>query len=95
MYTLEQHINKMKPHSDKLLAYLNGKGISMTDEGFNLTFKNELKSVTISKKCFYRFSGIACIYKEGKEKNSVETVEVTDDMFMNSYMKSVIEHNLN
>jgi hypothetical protein len=29
--------------------------------------------------------------KDGKEKNTTEAVEVTDEMFMNNFMKPIIE----
>lgn len=97
MFNKELHIAKFKIHLDKLISYLQNKGIEFTaNNGFeNVIFRNKDKELKICHHCFYRFSGIACIYKDGQEKNSIEAVEVTDDMFMNSYMRSIIEHNFN
>lgn len=90
----QAHIAKMKPHTDKLLSYLKKKGIAFTsDDGEgNIIFRGVDKELKIAKHCFYRFSGIACIHREVGE-SSVEMIEVDDDMFMNSYMKAVIDHN--
>ncbi len=88
------HIEKMKPHTDKLLNYLVKKGIEFTaNDGLeNVIFTSKAKKVTISHTVFYRFSGIAAIHKD-KGDHEIEVVEVDDNMFMNSYMKSILDYN--
>lgn len=94
MWNKEQHKAKMKPFVDKLVSYFQNKGInfSPTDgEMENVVFASKDKEVKISHHSFYRYSGIACIYKDGKEKNTTEAIEVTDEMFMNNFMKPIVE----
>ena len=94
MWNKEKHKAKMKPYADKLISYLKSKGIAFApDDGKldNVILTSKDKTVKISHHSFYRYSGIACTYKEGKEKNTLEAVEVTDDMYMNSFMKKIIE----
>lgn len=86
----------MKKEIVKLLDYLKKKDIDFidNDNGLeNIILKNKTIKLKIAKKLFFRQSGIACIYKDGKEKNSVEIIEVTDDMFYDSYLKQIIDHN--
>lgn len=86
----------MTPHVEKLVEYLNSKGISFvsTDGDLeNVIFKSDIKEVKISHRCFYRFSGMCKIRKDvgDKKKNTIIFVDVTDDMFINQYMKALIE----
>jgi hypothetical protein len=82
----------MTPHVEKLVADLSKKGITFTqDDGLgNVVFVLDGEEQKISHWCFYRFSGIATIRKE-LGKNQVQLIQVTDDMFINEYMKSLIE----
>jgi len=94
MWNKETHKAKMKPHVDRLVSYFKNKGIefSPTDGNLeNVVFTSKDNEVKISHHSFYRYSGIVCVYKENKEKNIVETVEVTDGMFMDNFMKPIIE----
>ena len=83
---------KMKPSADKLIAYFNAKGVKFSnDEKFeNVLFTSSDKVVAISHHSFYRYSGIACISKELGDNRS-EYVEVTDAMYMDIFMKPIIE----
>lgn len=95
----EGHIKRMAPHVEKLVAFLSKQGISFqpTDGEFeNVIFRNDKKEVKIAHRCFYRFSGMCKIRKDvvpknKKEKNYIDHIDVTDDMFINQYMKSMIE----
>lgn len=93
MFNKQEHIAKMKPSADKLVSLFEKKGISFspTDGEFeNVVFTSKDKTIKISHHSFYRFSGIACIYKE-KGENYIEAIDVTNDMFMNNFMKPIIE----
>lgn len=93
MFNEQEHINKIKPSVDKLISHFEKKGIQFfpTDEKLkNVVFTSRDKVVKISHHSFYRFSGIACIYKERGE-NFIEAIDVTDEMFMNNFMKPIIE----
>lgn len=93
----DKHREKMKPHVDKLVKWLyDNYGITFkpTDgELENVIFTNSDNRVKkISHRCFYRFSGMCTIHKvkPNSKNNEVEFVDVSDDMFINSYMKSII-----
>jgi len=93
-FNKEEHIARMKPAADKLVSQLKKVGIefSPTDDfGWNVVLTSKDKVVKISHHSFYRISGMACMYKDGGEKNSVETIELTDEMFMTSLMRSNID----
>jgi len=90
------HIEKMTPHVEKLIEYLNSRGISFTSTDGdleNVIFKNDTKEVKIAHRCFYRFSGMCTIRKDvgDKKKNVTIFFDVSDDMFINQYMKAIIE----
>lgn len=90
----EAHQARMQPHADKLIAHFKNKGVDFKfDEEFdNVIFTSKEKRVAkISRHSFYRYSGIACITKEGTEKNSSITIEVTDAMFMDLFMKQIVD----
>lgn len=87
------YIAKMQPIVDKLVLQFKNKGVefSPTDGDLdNVVFTSSTKSIKISHHSFYRYSGIACVYKE-KGENSIEAIEVTNEMFMNNFMKPIIE----
>lgn len=94
-FNKEEHIKRMKPHTDKIVAQLKSKlGVTFqpTDENAeNVIFTSKDKVIKVSHHSFYRYSGICFIYKDGVEKNQIETIEVTDEMFMNNFMKPIIE----
>ena len=94
MWTPESHKLKMKASVDKFISHLKQKGIEFSPSDGdlnNVIFTSPEKVVKISHHSFYRYSGIACIYKEGKHEFSIETIDVTDEMFMNTFMKPIIE----
>ena len=94
----QKHIAKMQPAVNKLMAHLKAKGVTFQEtdpSGFeNIILGYKDKVIKISHHSFYRYSGIACVYKETealKKANTVETIEVTDEMFMQIFMKPIIE----
>lgn len=89
----QEHIKKMTPYVEKLVVYLNSKGITFepTDGHLeNVVLTRGDKTIKIAHHCFYRFSGIAKIRKD-VGKNQIVMIDLTDDMFINTYMKSLIE----
>lgn len=93
-FNKQAHIDKMKPSVNKLVSQLKNKGIDFSPEDEsgreNVTFRSSDKTVKMSKHSFYRFSGIAVITRD-KGENGSETVEVTDEMYMQIFMKPIIE----
>ncbi len=89
-----KHIEKMQTSVAKLVSQLKSKGIefSPVDESGqeNVTFKTSEKTVNMSKHSFYRYSGIA-VYTKDKGGNESETVEVTDEMYMQMFIKPIVE----
>ncbi len=84
----------MKTSVDKLLFYLQQKGIefSPSDGSLNnVVFTSKEKVVKISQHSFYRYSGIACIYKDGKHEFSIETIDVTNEMYMFDLRKNDVK----
>lgn len=97
-WSKEAQIERMKPSVNKLLAHLKNKGIEFshvdTESGFeNVIFSTAKKTLKMSHHSFYRYSGIAVICRD-KGENLSETVDVTDDMYMNIFMKPIIESQL-
>jgi len=89
------HIRKMQPSVTKLVRHFKNKGVEFSpspdDNGFNnVTFSIKDKIVKISDHSFYRYSGIAYIYKDS-DNNSVEAIEVTDEMYLTIFMKPILE----
>lgn len=87
------HRERMQPHADKLVAHFAKQGIKFQPqegEFDNVIFTSPIKVVKISHHSFYRYSGIACITKPG-EQNTSEYIEVTDAMFMDLFMKPIVE----
>jgi hypothetical protein len=96
MFDKKAHIAKMQVPVDRLLAQMRKHDVDfkMTDgdmDNIVMTYTKTGKVVRISHHSFYRYSGIAFVTKEGKEKNSSEWVEVNDEMFMQTFMKLIIE----
>lgn len=93
MFDSDKQIEKMRPHVNKLVSYFNGKGITFSpDDGDlrNVVFSRGDKDVKISHHSFYRHSGIVKVYKE-KDNNTFEVIEVTDSIFMENFMRPIIE----
>ena len=90
------HIEKVQPHVDKLLKSLAKQNISFS-KSFdsklnNVIFSNGIKELVIANHCFYGYSRMGCAVKEIKNSNNVEFVPITDDMYINTVMKNVIEN---
>lgn len=90
------HISKMTPHVENLCNVLKEYKISfIPNDGVldNVIFSKEgFKDLKIAHECFYRFSGFCMIFKETYKAKKVnfEVIPVDDDMFINSYMCSLI-----
>lgn len=91
------HIEKVMPAANKLISHFEKKNVKFTiDDGKNnVVFSVGEKSIKISHHSFFRFSGIACVYKvkemQDGQKKLQAIIDVTDDMYMENYMKPVIE----
>ena len=97
MWNKIDHQAKMANVVNKLLTYLETKGITMKfDDLDNLLFTNkDGKIFKISDHSFYRYSGIAQLSKTIKDGgNVIEVFPVTDELYLNMFIKPVIEHNL-
>ena len=88
-------IKRMQPSVTKLLTYLKNKDIEfspMDGEFENIVLTSKDREVKISHHSFYRYSGISVYCRDkGENQNQSETVEVTDEMYMNNIMKPIIE----
>jgi hypothetical protein len=72
------------------------KELIKNDETYNnFIFEKNEKILKISHHSFYRYSGISTVNKDGKEKHLTETVEVTNEMWLNNYIKLIIESYFN
>ncbi len=94
MWNRKEHQKKMKKSVDTLISYFSKKGItfSPTDgELENVVFTLGTKEVKISHNSFYRYSGIDSFTKDGKEKNTIEHVSITDEMWLNMFIKPIVE----
>ncbi len=86
-------ILRLQPHIKKLIAHYQSKGVlfnSLDGVLKNVVFYNTEKSVSISHEIFFRFSGICCTHRD-KGQNEVEVIPLTDDAFMNVYMKAILD----
>lgn len=91
-----KHIEKMQSSVNKLVAQLKTKGIEFSPDDVNghenVTFTTSEKTVNMSKHSFYRYSGVAVFTKDkGGNSNESETVEVTDEMYMQMIIKPIVE----
>lgn len=88
-----QHQLKQKPQVDKFIAQFSSKGISFSKDpdNDNVIFSSADKVVKISSHSFYRYSGIACIYRD-KGESQIESVVVTDEMYLQMFMKPIVEN---
>lgn len=97
VFNKTEHIEKMQPAVKKMLNYLSKDGIEFspidTDGLNNITLTRKDEQIKISQHSFYRFSGISCVYDEKGEgdKKTFKIVEVTDEMFMMTFMKQIVE----
>ena len=94
-FNKEEHVVKMQPAAKKLIAVLEKKGISFNHiegEFENVSFSKGDKELKMSHHSFYRFSGISVLCYGNEDTNTSKTVEVTDDMYMNIFMKPIIEN---
>jgi hypothetical protein len=83
---------KFKPYFDKLITYTKKNGIDTIFGEWNVTFTKEGKGLSISYNYLYRQSGISKVHKELTE-SMIELVDVTDEMFYNNYIKTIIDLN--
>lgn len=92
MWNEVEYMNKMKPVVDKFLLVLAKKGISFSldTEMNNVILSTKTKSIKMSHHSFYRFSGITSIYKHNDD-NSIEIIKVTDEMYLTTFIKPIIE----
>ncbi len=89
----EARIVKTQPAVNKLVAHFKSKGISFEPsdgELENVVFTSKDKVVKIAHRSFYRYSGMAVIYKD-KGENEIEAIQLTDDMYMDMFMKPIVE----
>jgi hypothetical protein len=104
--TMKNKILQMQPHVEKLIDYYKNYDIQvlLTDGKLeNVVFTKGDDIYKIAWHCFYRISGLCYVQKgnikENKKnknkENSIELVYVTDDMFINIYMKSIINKHFN
>lgn len=92
-FDAKAHNQKMKPHVDKLVAFLRSKGVTVEEMDGNLenfVFTYNKTTARVSHHNMYRHSGIACFSRD-KGENFTESVDVTDDMYMNMVLKPCIK----
>jgi hypothetical protein len=88
---LEELSIKFKPYMDKLTIALKKKNIKILYNNDNMYFEDGTgKSLAISYGCMYRESGLCKVHKE-KGESGIELVEVTDEMWIDSYMRVCVE----
>jgi len=96
MYKIEC-ITRLTPYINKLISYVKTKGIEFFPKDGdmeNVIFRRGEKELKIAYIFFYRFSGISAIHRE-KDQNQVEIVTVTDEMFVNNYLKTLVDFHFN
>lgn len=81
---------EFKPQMDKLYVHLKKKGISHDSNGSNMYFHRENVELGISFIYLYRQSGISHVLEHVDEK-SIRPIKVDNEMFYNSYVKSIID----
>jgi hypothetical protein len=87
---------KMVNASIKLITELSRDGISVSDnENNNRTFTKGNKTVSISHHSFYRYSGMTQITRTKKDSNGndtnwTEVIPVTDDDWLQKFIKPII-----
>ena len=93
MWNKDNYKSKLRTDVNKFILGLKSKNIFFTETNDeNVLFKLDKKELIMSQHSFYRYSGIAYVYKEGKEKNSVLSIEVTYEMYLNMIIKPIIEN---
>lgn len=104
IFDKNSHVNRMVIPVTKLVAQLNKIGIEFSatnyivdakDNLHNVVFTKGDKIVNMSHHSFYRYSGIMQITRtkldsNGKETNWTEVFPVTDDMYMQLFIKPII-----
>lgn len=96
-WTPEAHIEMMKPHAEKLQKSLAKDGYSFENVGDEprIAIIKGGRTHIMAHHNFYRFSGMARAMrqvglKDGKAIH--DYVRITDDMYMNEHIKSLILH---
>lgn len=90
----QKAIKDMEYHATKLVDHFRKQGVLFSPqdgEMNNVVFTKGKKVVKISHNSFYRFSGRAVMYKDGKNEHELSTVEMTDAMFMDIIMKPIVD----
>jgi len=94
MFNKKEHIERVIPYTNKLVTTLAKQGImfkSSDGDLENVIFIKNNKELKISYHSFYRFSGICSLYKEGEDKK-LEVIYITDEMYLNTFIKPIIEN---
>jgi hypothetical protein len=89
-FNKQDFITKVKPHGDKLIAYMQKNGVEFSEEKENVVFTSKEKQVKISNHSFYGFSRMGAVRKDVGE-SQFEFVPVTHEMFIGGVMKSILE----
>lgn len=97
-FNKQTQIERMKPSVTKMLAQLQKKNISFshidTETGLeNVIFTCGDKKFKMSHHSLYRYSGITVLCRD-KGENQSEAEEVTDEMYLNIFMRPIIETQL-
>jgi len=96
-FSKEAQIERIKPSLARMLAHLQKKNISFSpidadnSKLENVIFSHGDKVFKMAHHSLYRYSGIAVICVD-KGENLSETKEVTDDMYMNIFIRPIIEN---
>lgn len=96
MFNEQEQIRKMTPHVEKLVNHLRQYNIEYfsSDEGLdNVVFQKDDKIFKIAYLVFYRYCGICKIQKQvkGGKENEIEWLDISDSMYINSFIKPIIK----
>lgn len=98
MVDFENHKKQMQPLVDKMVVQLASKGISFrpydgdNERLPNVVFSNGIKHYRMSQASLYGYSRIASFTKELKDKKGVETIPVTDEMYLNMIIRPIVDN---
>jgi hypothetical protein len=96
-FNKQAFITKVKPHTDKLITYLQKNNIEFIPNdslGKNVIFKSEEKEIVMSHHSFYGVSKMGAVRKDIGESSFI-FIPVTDEMFIGGVMKSILELHFN
>ena len=89
----QKKIESMKPYVDKLIVYLQANGIDFycnDSKNENIVLVRDDKVKKISHHYFYRFSGLSSFFNQ-KDDKTYEWMKISDDIYINTYMRSIID----